>query len=393
MSRSDHVLAGPLSLALPDEEQTSLLQACLLAGNPSRVAWATWLNRVADPIAFLKQENEGIKGMLPLLYSALRKNEISVDQTLQTVFRTAYANEEVRSDSYGEVCRNVLRAFQERETQVTAIRGADLAFAVYDTPIHRHSDNLELLIEEGDIATALAVAGSLGCRIPETPESSAWQTLRCQHRSGLNILFHRSLYAVAPRSAAGGTRERRQAVSIGQTPTQILSPEENLLYTCSRVYNPGERPSLRWVCDCWFLIHRYPELDWQLLLSTTTARRLSLPLWLSLDYLERNFNLTIPSGFLQRLAAEARKTSTTGCEFALEGARRSKRGGYKRLWRAASGLRDQLFIIKWMLLPTITYVRWADDIRHNWLLPLHYVIRPIRYIAHRLHKGGSIARR
>ena len=242
MRRGDMALVGPLSLALPDEEQTSLLQACLLAGDAARTAWAAWLSQVADPIDFLRQENEGIKGMLPLLYSALRKNKIAVDQTVQTVFRTAYANEEVRSESYGQVCGNVLRAFQERETQVTAIRGADLAFAVYDTPIHRHSDNLELLIEEGDIATALAVAGSLGCRIPETPDSSEWKTLMCQHGSGLNILFHRSLYAVPPHSATGGTQARRQAASIGQTPTQILSPEENLLHTCSRVYDPCERP-------------------------------------------------------------------------------------------------------------------------------------------------------
>ena len=43
---------------------------------------------------------------------------------------------------------------------MTVINGADLAYAVYDSPILRHSDNLEILIDEGDLEIALEVVDS-----------------------------------------------------------------------------------------------------------------------------------------------------------------------------------------------------------------------------------------
>ena len=202
--------------------------------------------------------------------------------------------------------------------------------------------------------TAIEIAGSIGCKSPGKPESSDSQTLECRHGSGLGIVFRRRLYTAPICSPSGRILERRQAASIARTSTQILSPADNLLFTCSLVYDSRINESMRWVCDCWFLVLRYPDLDWQVLFGEAQARQLSLPLLFSLDYLDRNFNLPIPSDFLSDLAADARETTVAGCEFALAGARRSKRGGLKALLRAAGSWRDRLFIVRWMVLPATT---------------------------------------
>ena len=69
-------LLRPLSLLLPTEEQTWLLQACLWSGPAGERAWARWSEGIDDPAAFLRQDTDGVKGLLPLLFHSLQKKNV-----------------------------------------------------------------------------------------------------------------------------------------------------------------------------------------------------------------------------------------------------------------------------------------------------------------------------
>ena len=133
------VLSDTLAVILPNMEQTWLLRACLLSGEPVRQAWAAWCDCVGDPIAYLKNEDNGIKGLLPLLFASLQQNQVSVDETFQTCLKTAYLRDELRNKKYRSICGNVLAAFRRENIQAIVLKGAALADTVYENPVLQHS--------------------------------------------------------------------------------------------------------------------------------------------------------------------------------------------------------------------------------------------------------------
>ena len=382
-------LRKPLSLALPGKERTSLLRACLLSGDEGRDAWKAWLEKVGDPIAYLKKENEGVKGLLPLLFTKLAENGVEIEKTLQTSLRTAYLNEEVRSKSYSQICANVLSAFDRHGISLMVIKGADLAFTVYEHPVLRHTDGFDLLIEADDADSALDLLRALGCVPPPKPIDSAWRRLDCRHRSGLMITLNRQLFDLPFAVSGDEMWNRRRTARVAGVEVPVLSPADNLLYTCVGVYWSRIRVSLRWVCDAWFLVDRHEDVDWPTLLNFAPNNQMALPLSLTFDCLARDFGVSIPKDVISQLHEFSNETTMTGREVALSAARRSPRGGLKHMLRSAEDWPTRAGIVRWMLFPTAAYLCWAEGIRHGWAVPLRYLYRPLRYIVHRMGFRGS----
>src|SRR5262245_9190063 len=110
-STFEPALLQPLSVLLPTEEQTWLLQACLWPGEQGARAWTKWSERIDDPAVFLREEIDGVKGLLPLLFHSLQQKKVLAARRFQTYLRTAYARDEIRSRSYGSICQELISAF------------------------------------------------------------------------------------------------------------------------------------------------------------------------------------------------------------------------------------------------------------------------------------------
>ena len=378
-------LAGALSFILPTTEQTYLLRACLWPGESGRQAWARWQGHVSDPLGFLRQDDEGFKNLLPLLSVSLSDNGAAVDSAFQTCLRTAYLRDELRSKSYRRICRDVLGAFTAADIPTIVLKGAALADTVYRDPVLQHAHYLELLVKEDELYRAVNLLQSLGFASSNGNLNSNKQHVEIEHQTGLQLVLHHRLFRMPFYNvAAADLWARSEIQTIADVPARIMSPADNLLHVIGQPFCSPNHVLVRWVCDSWFIVHQFPNLDWNILLDCASRAHMALPLYVTLDYLAKDLHAPIPNDFLNRLREIAARTDTIGREAALFGARASVRGGFKTLLTSAGNWRERALIIKWILLPSLRYLQWVQQIRHSWLVPFYYVYRPLRYMTRRI---------
>ncbi len=378
------VLSDTLAVILPNMEQTWLLRACLLLGEPARQAWAAWCDCVGDPIAYLKNEDNGIKGLLPLLFVSLQQNQVSVDETFQTCLKTAYLRDELRNKKYRSICGNVLAVFRRENIQAIVLKGAALADTVYENPVLQHSHNIDVLIKENDLNRAASLLLPLGFAKANRKWGTEWRDVNIEHESGLPLVLHRSLFPIPfHNTTASEIRARSQIQLIADVPTRVLSPEDNLLHVCGHAPYPRNQELLRWVCDSWFIVNRYPDLDWEILLESAQRSHLTLLLSVTLSYMAENLDTPVPATVLERLYAAARR-DTIGRETALFELRMARRVGFRNLIRRSKSWRARALIMKWIFFPSPSYLLWVQQVRNTWLVPFYYIYRPVRYTARQI---------
>lgn len=378
-SLSGFPLAGALSVVLPDSETTLLLKACLHSDKAGRSAWQAWprgRNRLSD-------EKGAVQSLRGLILSAIQRNGLTVDCDSLTYLRTAYVKEQLRLKIYNRLLREVLSGLSGTGIPVIILKGAALAETVYDEPVLRHCHDIDLLVRDQDIIRAKTLLPRLGFKTANPPDSKLHHW-RFEHESGLPVELHSRLFKVPyydPPLPEMWARTQRHA--IAGVPAHILSPSDNILHICGHASYSSSRHSLRWVSDAWFILDRHRDLDWDLLLDCARRSHLALPLSVMLGYLAEHLHAPIPETFLDRLYAAASHTDTAGREAALWGTLASTGGDLTKLIWATPKWRARVYVIKWLLIPSPHYLRWAEQMRHAWLLPLHYFYRPIKYIKRR----------
>ena len=376
-------LSDALSVILPAREDTLLLRACLQSGEAGKHACRTWLKAHPEPIKAIKKEST--KALLPLLFSALRTHGIAVDNAFLTILRTAAVREEVRTNTYRSICRNVLSILAANEIPMILLRGAALADTVYAAPALRHSHDIDILSEPRYWDSIVTLLASLGFVLRQKETSTDCPKVVLGHRSGLPLVLHRNLFEIPfynpDRSELWSRSQTRVVADVA---ARVLSPTDALLHLCGHASYSPSRESFRWITDAWFVIDRHRDMEWDLLLDCARRNHLTLPLSVALGYLSEDLNAPVPSSFLGTLSTAAAKSTAIGRELALFGARSDPRGGFRTLLRRAKGWRGRAFVIQWMLFPSPSYMLWVQQIQRLWLLPFHYVSRPLRYIARRI---------
>ena len=185
---------------------------------------------------------------------------------------------------------------------------------------------------------------------------------------------------------------RSQSRLVAGIPVKILTASDSLLHVCGHASYCQSRQSLRWVSDAWVIIDRHPDLDWELLLGFIRRSHLALPLSVMLGYMARTLDAPIPSKFLSRLSAAASQSRPLERQLALRGTRSDGGGSLRELFKKTTNWRERVFLIQWLLFPSPRYLSWVDQI-HPYLLPFHYIYRPLRYGQSRLQSSINCALR
>jgi hypothetical protein len=329
----------------------------------------------------LRQETDGVKGLLPLLFHSLQQKQVLIARRFQTYLRTAYARDEIRSRSYSSICRKLTAGFAGAGIPAIVLKGAALAETAYQHPTLQHAHYLEMLIKHSDLDRAAEVLPSLGFVQPRDSVSSGWPEVEWVHESRLPLILHWDLFRVPfYRVALAEIWSRSRIQAVSGTSTRVLSPADNLTHICASRFDVGHEDSLRWVCDAWFLIHRYPNLDWEVFLNHANGGPLALPLFMTVSYLAEQLNAPIPADVLNRLGAAASKSETIGSELALFGALRNARGGLMKVLQNCGSWSTRALVMQWALFPSPRYLRWYHEVTWSWLLPFYYFYRPLRYL-------------
>jgi len=321
-------LSQVLSIILPDQEQTWLLRSCLLEGRAKSEAWTMLLEKVPDLVSFLKQDNQGIKRLLPLLFHSLQRGGVEVESSLLTILRVAAVHEELRTKVVRHVCREILSSLRSVNGQIMILKGVVLAEMVYIDRGLRHCHDLDIFIGQSDVSSVGKALESLGIHLPPNHSISQGRSMTVHHETGFPVSLHRHLF---PNSFFNGNmndvRARSQTHSITGVQVPVLSPEDNLLHTCGLMFCRGNRESLLWACDSWLIINQFPGLDWDVVCDCAKRQCLTYPLSVTLGYLAEELNAPIPDKVLDQLCTAASGSPLIEREVVLHGVRGSAQGG------------------------------------------------------------------
>jgi hypothetical protein len=382
-SQPKHGLSDILSMLLPNEQQTLFLRACLWSGEEGCRAWLNWCETVFDTRDMLRKKEFGLKGLTPLLYYNLQKNEVAIESSLLTFFRTAQIYEEKRTKVFREISQNVLMELNKAEKRFLVVKGAALADAAFEKPSLRHCHDLDIVLEDSEPREILALIEFLDFTLSTRNISSEWENLTLVHQDGLPVSLHRNFFGISLYNQ--GQKEmlaRCEGKLVADVPCQVLSPAFALLHVCGQAFASGHSALPTWASDSWAIIVRFPDLNWEQFIASARQSHLALPMFVMLGYLAEKLQAPIPSQVLVDLEKAASK-NIIGQEIALSIARKFRNGGLKGLLGKTKNWQTLFPIFRWIMFPSLDYLRWTNPHTKSWVLPFLYVSRPVKYLARR----------
>ena len=368
---------------LPNNQQTLFLRSCLWRGKKAAEAWANWCEIHSDTRLILKQKNIGLKGLTPLLFHNLQRNGLPIDPSLLTFFRTAQTYEEKRTKVYREICHQVLAALTTAGKRFLVVKGAALADTAFEDPSLRHCHDLDIVLDDYDLSSTLALISSLEFSLASKNIPSEWEKITLIHRHGLPVCLHRGLFGLS--FCNRGQQEiwnRSEKKTIADVPCQVLRPADALLHVCGQAFFAGRSHMPTWVADSWAIMDRFPDFPWEQLIISATRNHLALPVFVMLRFLADQLHAPIPSTVLAALAVSSSE-SLIGQELALSIARKFSSQGLREVVNKTNSWRSRLAIVKWMVFPYLDYLHWTHPGTESWAIPFHYVSRPLQYLVRR----------
>jgi hypothetical protein len=372
-------LSGILSVVLPTREETLLLRACLWPGDPGRRAWEEWRRCVGNPIELLRDGNERLKALLPLIHFALQRNGVSVEEALKTCLYMSSLREELRYNAYRRILARVISFYAEKEIPAIVLRGAALADTVYESPASRHSGKIQILIGgDGSFPDENSLIPPRFRRLQEG-FSRGRSVMTLKHDSGLPLHLHRRLFPATyyhiPFDRLWGRSRIRQVA--GQT-ARTLASADNLLHVCGEAFFNRSSRSLLWVFDSLFLINRSDAIDWDELLETARDSHLELPLSVMLGYLSEKMNAPVPVPFINGLYNSASAAEARGRAYALSVAREGFKGNYVKMFIRGEDWKERFYLLIWVLYSPVSHLKWLKrNFRPGQFLS-RYILRPVR---------------
>lgn len=213
----------------------------------------------------------------------------------------------------------VLLALQQAGVDFIWLKGAALAYAVYDNPACRLRGDLDLWIQPEQLPLATALLAGLGFR-PASKEDRPdalvllvggeqqlvgdetglelielqWPVLRGEWVRHTTAIDHRAIW------------QRRAAIALGGHSFPTLTPEDTLLHLAQHqaISHQFSAPWLRNLLDIHLLVAA-GTLDWPQVTATARRWRLATVLWTVLHLAQRLLGASVPPAAMQALAPPA----------------------------------------------------------------------------------------
>jgi hypothetical protein len=342
---------------------------------------------VGDPLAAIRRDVSGVKALLPLLHYALERRDDTEGTAppLRHALAAAYTLETHRWQAYAEVCTRAFAALATARIPFLVLKGAALAVSAYPEPAIRHSHDIDVLVDAGDVDRAAAVVRSAGFAAPPEHRRTA-RSVRLVSERGVPIELHTRLfrlpyYGAVPR----GVWDRAGRCEIAGAGVQMPSAADHFVHVCGQASCCASRDALKWIADAWFLAQDR-SLDWSTVVRAAEESRLALPLAVLLGALVELLAMPVPPAVLERLCAVAANADRCAQEIALAGLRAGRRGRLRDLFGATSNWRDRVVLLQWMLAPSPTALRLGEPLRYPRAWPVYYLLRPSAYAVRRMRR-------
>jgi hypothetical protein len=255
-----------------------------------------------------------------------------------------------------------IQDFSRRGLDFILLKGADLRHRLYGDPAARPMDDLDVLIDPGDLPRARRVLADLGFRLtPEYADLSPayWELLGdaihylpppqgeicldLHWEIGALLYFYRLPFALLRAAAV--------PYSLDGLPVSVLSPEDLIICLCLNAQKDPGLPVLRQILDLVLALSRLP-VNWPALLDRTRSFRCQRPVYLILRELAAFAPHLVPREALAALAAYRPSLAEL---MVLHGRLRYLTLGIPSFYRHRN-LRDWLKVVKATLWPEARYL-------------------------------------
>ena len=172
---------------------------------------------------------------------------------------------------------------------------------------------------------------------------------------------------------------------IAGTTVRVLSTPDLLVHVCAHVAAGHAPDSTGWVADLATLARHgmFSQSDWDRIVDVASRGGLALPLFTMLRYIDHEIGVSVPPRALSELAECGSHASATARDAALDTACRGNHLKARAIFRR-SGWRSRLQIVRFLVVPSKSYLRsWCAERGLAWS-PRWYVTRPLRHIALRM---------
>lgn len=284
-------------------EELLLLHAILEKNDSKSIAYyMQW----TEAVEFDKVEGGSFR-LLPLLYKRLALIDETVPHLnkLKGIYRHyLYRNSLLFYKTFSEVAE-----LEKMGIPVILLKGTALIAAYYKDIGARPMDDIDLLVREQDVEKTLQFLIESGWQrkfsssVSKPVKHTHAISLLNQEGQGLDIhwrAFHECLCEEADLSLW----KQFETITFKGLNIKILNPTLQLMHNCSHGIRWNPISSIRWIVDVLLIIEkRIDEIDWELLVSESVARRITLIMLHTLGFLKVHFNADIPEKVLDRLSA------------------------------------------------------------------------------------------
>lgn len=290
----------------PSPQQELLLRAALLEKEAATQAWSDWKAQTElDDIPV-----EGFR-ILPLLYKNLKRHEIEDPQIakLKGIYRYSW----VKNRRALAILMELVARLGEAGIPCIILKGAGLILSTYRDHGVRYMDDCDFLVPYEEAPRAIALMQEWGWW-PAPPFARLFRpyvaglNLDNHHKLGVDLHWH----AMSQRCTVEEDRpywEGKRPIEFEGTQAFVLNPTDQLLHTCINGSYWSEYTRPNWVADAFWQFRAHgAELDWKRLLEIARSHQLSLPLWVTLDYLKERFDLAVPAEVIQQLKDQPRSS-------------------------------------------------------------------------------------
>jgi len=367
-------------LRLPTRRQALLLRAALCRGDDALTAWTQWRSRLDS-----ERLDETCYQLLPILYWNLHQHRVT--DTLLPFLKLQYQVTWYKNVQLFRHVGAALRALRSNELETLLLKGAALIPLYYRDYGLRPTNDVDVLVQPGDVALAAKTLTSLGWRIEgrdplRFPERTIAVTREAHFEdpSGCVIDLH---WHVLPESCYPGADNEFWSGALPMDFEQIsvlcMNPTDQFLHVC--VHGTpivGSGSVLRRICDAMKILQSCErDVDWTRLIAQARKHSLGLQLLDSLACLEDVFWGTVPWDVLDALRSEP---CTWDQRIVSRYLRLPRKGGVRRIlfhyaifWR-----RNKDLSLPRKLLAFVTYLRDLWALNHHWQVPFSAVLKLVR---------------
>jgi hypothetical protein len=384
-------LCGTTDKSLHDLSDELLTYVRSVLQGESPLAPAASLDEWSGLLNFLRAN-----WIIPFVYRKIGSlpQECRPPETITDEMRQDFLISVVRSLHMERQLQEIIEAFQEEGVRVLVLRGPALAFSLYEDPAMRPSCDLDLLVIPEQVVQARGILESLGytclAKRFETARDFFREECFVHHESPGNHFpvdlhwVHWELHPFFKGSEEVDMLDLFQRAWKVETPTlafETLHPVDYLIHSAIHLIMIHRMEMrLSWIYDTALLAQHLQVVDdWETLQERCVAWRARLPLEQCLKMAQVWAGLELPDGF-DDFSTWPRPTEDEATVWADTMRHHWVTILLKRSLSNPSLLLKRIPSLLRLLFPHPDMVRFCYPTSSNWLLPVSYVRRWLRWI-------------